>query len=162
MSVSRQNDMRLRLELTSVPEAVRLVRSIVNTVTGAAGLDQPLVEDMRTAISEACNNVVLHAYPDNPGPLIVSLAARGDSIEAVVRDQGGGIRPGPGHNRGLGMGLTLINSLADRAEFQSSELGTEVRMQFRCPLSVQPGQVSLGDWALTDPRSSGALRARSD
>ena len=80
---------------------------------------------------------MLHAYPDGPGPLIFSLAIRGECVEAVV--QGPRLRhpTGPARNRGLGMGVALINSLADRAEFrESSEIGTEVRMQFRRPVDV--------------------------
>jgi anti-sigma regulatory factor (Ser/Thr protein kinase) len=164
MSLRTEKDMRLRLELVSVPDSVGLVRSVIRQVARTAELDPDLVDDIRSAISEACNNVVLHAYPTIPGPLIFSLAIRGDCIEAVVRDQGNGIRPGAGRNRGLGMGVTLINSLADRAEFESSELGTEVRMRFTRPACGPDSrdQVSPGLWALTDPRASDALRARSD
>jgi anti-sigma regulatory factor (Ser/Thr protein kinase) len=164
MSLRNDKDMRLRLELISVPASVGLVRSMIRQAARTAELDAALVDDLRSAVSEACNNVVLHAYPSIPGPLIFSLAIRGDSIEAVVRDQGNGIRPGAGRNRGLGIGVTLINSLADRAEFESSELGTEVRMRFTRPAGAPESQdeVSLGLWALTDPRSSDALRARSD
>jgi len=158
------NDVRLRLELAGAPESVGLVRAVIAAVTRAAGLDSALVDDIRTAVSEACNNVVLHAYPEGPGPLIFSLAVRAESIEAVIRDQGAGIRPGPARTRGLGMGVALINSLADRAEFQSSEMGTEVRMRFRRPdkLPETLGRLRLGAWEPTDPRSSDALRARSN
>lgn len=155
-------DLRLRLELVSVADSVGLVRSIIRTVARAGDLDVDLVDDMRSAVSEACNNVVLHAYPSTPGPMVFSLTVQGDRIEAVVRDQGGGIRPGTGRNRGLGMGITLISSLADRAEFESSELGTEVRMRFRRPIAEPPSGLRPGAWMLTDPRSSGALRAPSD
>lgn len=160
------SDVRLRLELASVPDSVALVRSVVRTVARAAGVDNALEDDMRTAISEACNNSVLHAYGRTPGPLIFSLTVRNDAIEAVVRDHGCGIRPATGGSRGLGMGVSLINSLADRAEFESSEIGTEVRMLFRRPLRFpEPlGRLSLEAWGLTDqnPRSSGALQARSN
>jgi serine/threonine-protein kinase RsbW len=160
------SDIRLRLELNSVADSVALVRSVIRTVARTAGLDYALEDDLRTAISEACNNAVLHAYGSTPGPLIFSLAVRNDSIEAVVRDHGCGIRPGTGRNRGLGMGVALINSLADRAEFESSEIGTEVRMLFKRPLRFpEPfGRLSLEAWGLTDqdPRSSGALQARSN
>ena len=127
-------------------------------------LDGEMVDDMRSAISEACNNVVVHPYPAAPGPMVFSLTLRGDWIEAVVRDQGCGIRPGVVHNHGLGMGVSLINSLADRAEFESSRLGTEVRMRFR-RLSQAPqrfSRLSLAALTLTDPESSAALRARSN
>jgi serine/threonine-protein kinase RsbW len=163
-TVRSDKDLRLRLELTGVPHSVGFVRSVISTVACAANLDPTLVDDMRSAVSEACNNVVLHAYDATPGPLIFSLAVQGDSIEFVVRDQGCGIRPGAARNRGLGMGVTLINSLADRAEFESSELGTEVRMRFKRPACVpEPlGRFSLAPWALTDPQSSSALQARSN
>ncbi|MDE3133976.1 MAG: ATP-binding protein [Acidobacteriota bacterium] len=158
------SEIRLRLELASVAESVALVRSVIRSVARTAGLDRLLFDDLRTAVSEACNNAVLHAYERTPGPLIFSLAVRGDAIEAIVRDQGSGIRPGAGRNRGLGMGVALINSLADRAEFESSEIGTEVRMLFKRPLRFpEPlSEFSLETWGLRDPRSSGALRARSN
>jgi serine/threonine-protein kinase RsbW len=156
------SDVRLRLELPSVPDSVALVRDVVSTVARCAELEADLVDDMRSAISEACNNAVLHAYPFTPGPLIFSLAVQGETIEAIVRDQGCGIRPGSCRNRGLGMGVTLINSLAERAEFESSELGTEVRMRFRREVPEPLGRLSLGSWALTDQRSSGAPRAQSN
>jgi anti-sigma regulatory factor (Ser/Thr protein kinase) len=158
------SDLRLRLELPSEPDCVGLVRSVIGLFARAGDLAPGLVDDMRTAISEACNNVVMHAYPGSTGPLIFSIAVGGDTIEAIVRDHGCGIRPGSGRNRGLGMGVTLINSLADRAEFESSELGTEVRIRFKCPVSVREtlGRFSPGVWALTDPESSGALQARSN
>lgn len=158
------DDLRLRFELMSVADSVGLIRAVIRSVARASDLDDDLVDDMRSAISEACNNVVLHAYRSTPGPLIFSLTVQADSIEAVVRDQGCGIRPVPQRSRGLGMGVALINSLADRAEFESSELGTEVRMRFRRPVQAAepPSRLNLEAWALTDPQSSSALRARSD
>lgn len=158
------NDLRLRLELVSVADSVTLVRSVIRTAARAAGLDRTLVDDLRTAVSEACNNVVLHAYPDSPGPLIFSLAVRDDMVEAVVRDRGAGISPGWTHNRGLGLGVSVINTLADRAEFESNpDNGTEVRMMFKRPLPVPEvlRQLSVGVWALEDQRLSGAPRGQS-
>jgi anti-sigma regulatory factor (Ser/Thr protein kinase) len=145
-------DLRLRLELMSLPDSVGLVRSMIRTAARAAKLDPDLADDMRSAISEACNNAVLHAYPSTPGPLIFSLAVEGDTIEAIVRDHGCGIRPGSGRNRGLGMGVALINALADRAEFESSDLGTEVRMHFKRSVRVPGSLADLGVRALTDSR----------
>jgi len=159
----RSDNLRLRLELPSVADSVTLVRSVIRTVARSAGMDRALVDDMRTAVSEACNNVVLHAYPDEPGPLIFSLATHADSVEAVVRDRGCGITPGAARNRGLGMGVAVINTLADRVEFESERgSGTEVRMLFKRPVLVPDalGRFSLGVWSLTDPRSSGVLRAQ--
>jgi anti-sigma regulatory factor (Ser/Thr protein kinase) len=150
--------------LASVADSVTLVRAVIRTLARAANLDRTLVDDLRMAVSEACNNVVLHAYPASPGPLIVSIAIRADTVEAVVRDRGAGMRPGCGRNRGLGLGVSVITTLSDRAEFESNaDSGTEVRMMFRRPLPLPEAlrQLSVGVWALEDQRSSGALRGRS-
>ena len=78
MNERSDNSFRLRLELASVPESVTLVRSVIRTVARAAGLDRELVDDLRTAVSEACNNVVLHAYrgwaPTLPDEVTTSIA----------------------------------------------------------------------------------------
>lgn len=157
-------DLRVRLELAGVPDSVAFVRSVLETVTRAAALGPELADDMRTAVSEACNNVVLHAYPGSPGPLIFSLTVEGSSIEATVRDHGRGIRPGRAHRSGLGMGVTLINALAERAEFESSEIGTEVRMRFRRPGGLSGSRRTLSPGRSTptsqSQRSSGGLPAR--
>ena len=88
------SDLLLRLELTSVPESAALIRSVIGAVPYVCGIDLDLLDDVRSAVSEACNNVILHAYPDSePGPLIFSISVRGDFVEAVVRDQGRGISP---------------------------------------------------------------------
>lgn len=94
-------------------------------------IDSELFDDLRTALSEACNNVVLYAYDAEPGPYVVGLEIRADGIEATVRDWGGGIQQvGPSDER-MGVGLAVISALADRAEFISSPGGgTEVRMAF--------------------------------
>jgi serine/threonine-protein kinase RsbW len=156
--------MRVRLELESVAGSVTLVRSVIRTVARAADLDRALIDDLRTAVSEACNNVVLHAYPTGSGPLIFSLAIHADSVDAVVRDRGCGITPGSIRNRGLGMGVAVINTLADRAEFESQRgSGTEVRIMFKRPVLVPESlsRLSFGVWPLAESRSSGVLPALS-
>jgi anti-sigma regulatory factor (Ser/Thr protein kinase) len=163
MTKRSDQDLRLRLELTGIAESVATVRSALRTVAGAAALDRRLADDMRTAISEACNNVVLHAYAGTPGPLIFSVAVQGDLVDATVRDHGCGIRPGLGSRSGLGMGITLMNALAERVEVESSGIGTEVRMRFRrpAPSGGPPAGLKPEVWAPMDPGSSGGLRAPS-
>jgi serine/threonine-protein kinase RsbW len=94
--------------------------------------DYELLDDLKTAVSEACNNVVLHAYGDGqPGPLVVGLQIRENEVEATVRDRGGGIQQVVPSDERMGVGLAVISALADRAQFlRAPDGGTEVRMSF--------------------------------
>jgi serine/threonine-protein kinase RsbW len=121
---------QVRLEVESRPENLALVRRVLVAFADALAVDGPLVGDIETAVSEACNNVVLHAYGDQLGPLIVSLAAGETTIEACVEDRGHGIQGRSKAGPSTGIGLPLIGALADRAEFRSLEGGTRVRMGF--------------------------------
>jgi serine/threonine-protein kinase RsbW len=121
----------VRLELESRPESPALVRAAMAGVAQLLEFDSELFDDLKTAVSEACNNVVLYAYDGEPGPLVVGLEIRPDGILATVRDWGGGIQQaGPSEER-MGVGLAVISALADRAEFITApDGGTEVRMTF--------------------------------
>jgi anti-sigma regulatory factor (Ser/Thr protein kinase) len=105
---------------------------MLSAVAEPLAFDPELLDDLRTAVSEACNNVVLHAYDAGPGPLSVALNVEPSTVEVVVRDRGSGIQhvAAPATDR-MGVGLAVISALADRAEFLSNaEGGTEVRMSF--------------------------------
>jgi len=121
----------VRLELDSRPESPALVRAALTGVAEQLEFDPELCHDLRIAVSEACNNVVLHAYDGVTGPLVVGLEIQSASIEVMVRDYGGGIQQvGPSEDR-MGVGLAVMSALADRAEFISApDGGAEVRMAF--------------------------------
>lgn len=124
----------VRLELTSRPEAARLVRSMSSAAGEALGFDPELLADVNTAVTEACNNVILHAYGDGTGPLSVELRSGEGGVEARVCDQGHGIRRTMPDHDGLKVGLALMSAVADRAEFINvPDGGTEVRLSFRPP-----------------------------
>ncbi len=128
---------RVRLEFESHPENVALVRAALSGLGVAAELDEELTADLKTAVSEACNNVVLHAYPGGAGPLCVQLEAYQAGIAVTVTDQGGGITRISGGPDRMGLGLALISALADRAEFVTPEAGgTQVRMWFARQTSI--------------------------
>lgn len=122
----------IRLELDSRPETLALVRGVLAGVAELIGLDPELLDDIKTAVSEACNNVVMHAYGEDTGPLGVRLYVHSDDIEVVVQDRGRGIPElAPSDDRMQGVGLPVIRALAQRAEFKSpADGGTEVWMSF--------------------------------
>jgi anti-sigma regulatory factor (Ser/Thr protein kinase) len=126
------------LTLSNQPDNVLLVRETLTGMAETVGVDGVDLNDIRTAVTEACNNVVLHAYEGEEGPLQVELYVNADAVEVVVRDRGTGIKP---HIRSdeeaaLGIGLSIIQALAPRVEFKDVEGGgTEVRMEFATPSS---------------------------
>ena len=108
------------------------MRAALSGIAEAAGFDEELATDVKTAVSEACNNVVIHAYEGQTGPMRVLVSNAGDRVDIVVRDTGTGIRRLSSGADHMGLGLALISALADQAEFNSpSDGGTEVRMRFR-------------------------------
>lgn len=121
------------LNLSNKAENVLLVRQALSGLAETIGLDELELNDISTAVSEACNNVVLHAYAGAAGPLEVEVFAAGEPLEVIVRDHGAGITP---HERDPeeavgGIGLPVIRALSDTATFRDLDGGgTEVRMAF--------------------------------
>jgi serine/threonine-protein kinase RsbW len=126
-------DPELRLVLPSRAENVALVRRALSGVVDILELGESRLLDINAAVSEACNNVVVHAYEGTEGPMDVYLWIQPTALELMVRDHGVGIRPNvpePGLEV-QGLGLSLIQALTDRVEFLGGMgEGTRVRMSF--------------------------------
>jgi serine/threonine-protein kinase RsbW len=132
MDMSAAPDMRL--VVSNRPENVALVRQALGGLASSVGIHEALLADIKTAVSEACNNVVLHAYDEGQGPLEVYVRPDDHEVEVVVRDEGTGIQPrAPEPDIAMqGVGLSLIQALTERVEFVGGlHEGTEVRMSFR-------------------------------
>jgi len=137
--VSR-NRPTVRLELDSSPETLTLVRGMLGGLGEQLALDPELLDDLKTAVSEAANNVVMHAYGGASGPLSVSLYVDSEAIEAVVLDQGQGIPlMAPSDDRLQGVGIPIMRALADKTAFRAlPEGGTEVWLRFAGTREGQP------------------------
>jgi anti-sigma regulatory factor (Ser/Thr protein kinase) len=130
----------IRLELSSRAENVPLVRQALSGLAAATGLSPADLNDIGTAVTEACNNVSAHAYGGREGPLSVELFAREATIVVTVRDRGVGLAldgvarvefPSDVDGEPAGIGVPSIKALARNARW--SELaggGTEVAMTF--------------------------------
>lgn len=136
----------VRIVLANRPENVSLVRELLAGVAEAVTLEDGQLDDIKTVVSEAANNVVLHAYDGADGPLEVEVFIDDGRLEVVVRDQGGGIRPKPATDEQVkGIGLSVIQALTDRTEFRGAiGAGTEVRMQFVVPAARRPAAAANG------------------
>ena len=108
----------------------------------AAQLDPNLEElgDIRTAVSEAVTNCIVHAYPDRLGPIVLRCRILKDNtLDIVIKDKGVGIsdleqarRPSftTGGSDRSGMGFTIMESFMTNLDITSEpNKGTTVHMR---------------------------------
>jgi serine/threonine-protein kinase RsbW len=131
----------IELALPARAANIAVVRHAFGALGEAFAVDEETLSNIRLAVTEACTNVVVHAYPDGrEGPLEVLATLRDEKLEVVVRDEGPGITP-RADSPGLGLGLPLIVSLTESVQLsRDREERTEVRMTF--PLSGAPLRAS--------------------
>jgi serine/threonine-protein kinase RsbW len=133
----------VRLMLSNRPENVALVRQALTGLAEGLGLKPTDFDHINTAVAEACNNVVLHAYGGEAGPLEVEMHVSPQALRVVVRDHGSGIRPRmeASEQADGGIGLPMIRALSNSVELRDlGGDGTEVHMEFATPtaVSIQP------------------------
>lgn len=122
----------VRLTLPARPESVAVVRHVLGAFAEALQLPDPVIEDMRLAVTEACTNVIRHAYGDGEhGPVEILIHPAGEALQVIVSDQGRGLGPST-DSSGPGLGLPLIAALADSLEIeQAPDHGSRLLMSFR-------------------------------
>jgi anti-sigma regulatory factor (Ser/Thr protein kinase) len=126
----------LSITLPARPENVAVVRHAVAGLAEELGMEEPAVGDLKTVVTEACMNVVVHAYEDGAGPLEVEAVPEDSELTVVVRDFGAGIRPRPDIDTpSLRIGLTLIAALSSSFEI-SGGLNRGTRITMRVPLTT--------------------------
>jgi anti-sigma regulatory factor (Ser/Thr protein kinase) len=127
----------LELKLPARAENVAVVRHAFGGFAEALSVDEQTLADIKLAITEACTNVVIHAYEDDvDGCLEVDASIRDRRLLVIIRDEGRGIVPRP-DSPGLGLGLPLIATLAESLELgKDDDDRTEVRMTFALDESV--------------------------
>src|SRR5205807_7922608 len=97
-------------------ENVAVVRHALGALGETLDVDSRTLSDLKLAVTEACTNVVVHAYNGEEGPMEVAASIDSESaLEVVVRDNGPGITP-RADSPGLGLGLPLIATLTDSVE----------------------------------------------
>lgn len=132
-----ENYIKLEFPSRSVNEA--MARSAAAAF--AAQLDPTLEElgDIRTAVSEAVTNAIVHAYPDSIGKVTMRLRILGGGrMEIMVKDGGRGIEDvarareplfTTGGEERSGMGFTIMESFMDKLRVKSAPgKGTTVTM----------------------------------
>ena len=149
------------LNMPARAEGVGVVRQALAGMADALAFDPAVLSDMKMAVTEACTNVVVHAYDEDAGQLEVQMLAGDEGLTIVVRDYGSGIQPKPTRTEppALGLGLPLIAALTDAFELRGSTgEGTEVRMTFAYerdsdPVEDNPVRGTVGIDGKWDPEA---------
>jgi anti-sigma regulatory factor (Ser/Thr protein kinase) len=95
-------------------------------------MDAEGIADVRLAVTEAATNAVVHAYAHAEGDLRVTAATHEGELAIVIGDTGPGLVEGS-DSPGLGAGLSVIATVAERLRIVSHPGGTEIHMTFPCP-----------------------------
>ncbi len=141
------NQMKMEFPARSVNEG--FARSAAAAF--AVQMDPTLEElgDIKTAVSEAVTNAIVHAYPETIGTVIMRLRIlEGNILEIMVKDKGCGIPDvkkamepmfSTGGEERSGMGFTIMESFMDGLRVRSApDKGTTVTMAKRISVKVRP------------------------
>jgi serine/threonine-protein kinase RsbW len=123
----------LSLRLAAEPQNVGRVRDEVAQCAEVLGMSPPAVVDLKTIVSEACANVVRHAYPEDASerPMEVEMGEEDGELTVIVRDRGTGIRPPTGPRpSSLRLGFILMGALANCLQLRTRKgIGTELLLK---------------------------------
>jgi anti-sigma regulatory factor (Ser/Thr protein kinase) len=139
LSTTNVDSAGLQMSLPAKAENVAVVRHAIAGLAERIGMDDAAIADLKTVVTEACMNVVVHAYSEDAiGLLKIEAVPDLDGLTVTVRDFGRGISPRPGVDRpSLRIGLALIAALSSSFEISGGvERGTEIRMHL--PLRSRP------------------------
>jgi serine/threonine-protein kinase RsbW len=127
------------LVMPAKSEYLILARLALAGIAREVPMSESVLADLKLAVTEACGNVVRHAYPDASGAVHVRYEVIDDRIAIEVEDRGGGAEPvAPfelvdGMPVESGMGLAIIRAIVDEFEIDAGGEtgGTVVRMRKR-------------------------------
>ncbi|WP_425446076.1 anti-sigma F factor [Dethiothermospora halolimnae] len=132
-----KNNMRLQIPSKSQNES--FARIVVASF--ASQLDPTIEElaDVKTAVSEAVTNAIIHGYGNDLGTITIECSIEGNKLEIIIEDNGRGIKDvnkameplytsSPELERS-GMGFTVMETFMDRLEvYSDQENGTKIKM----------------------------------
>lgn len=124
----------------SDPLELSRIRASVREWLTSREIDEPVIDDVIIALGEATSNVVRHAYVDgNRGGMRVRITVADSSVDVAVSDQGTWRAPSPD---GGGMGLGIIESIADDVDLSTTPDGTTLRFRIALGGSAEGTPIS--------------------
>ena len=130
---------KMKLTFSSLSENEAFSRSVVASFIMPLNPTISEICDIKTAVSEAVTNAVVHGYPDTVGEILLSCEIDDNIVHIKIQDYGVGISNLPkalepfyttkGDLERSGMGFTIMQSFMDNVEVISKEnVGTTVIM----------------------------------
>ena len=133
------NDNHIKLEIDAKPENTSLARVVAAAFVTPCDATIGEISDIKTAVSEAVTNAIIHGYADSTGIVTMTLSTKGRTVTIKVSDSGVGIEniqsameplftTKPEMERS-GLGFTVMESFMDKIEVASTlGAGTTVTM----------------------------------
>ena len=114
---------QIEIKFKSLPENEAFARTCVSAFCLQLNPTLDEIGDIKTAVSEAVTNCVVHAYPNRVGEITMQLRIEDNKIHIVIKDNGVGIAnieealtpfytTKPDEERS-GMGFTVMDSFMD-------------------------------------------------
>ena len=139
---------QFRMEMESVSENEAFARVVVAVFMSRMDPTLEQIEDVKTAVSEAVTNAVIHGYQGGKGIIFLEAAVDGQWLTVTVRDTGVGIRDVKRAMEPLyttdktgersGMGFSFMEAFMDRVEVESEPgEGTTVTMRKRIAVEAE-------------------------
>src|SRR3954451_24428178 len=119
----------LSVNQCALPGAVPSIRAAVSRFLDAYHLSPRTDADIALAVTEACSNVVRHAYPNGTGDVHCEANVAEREVVIVVSDHGCGLQTAP-YQPELRLGMGLMGMLADSMTVRGDGDGTEITLRF--------------------------------
>ena len=121
---------KIEIKFKSLPENEAFARTCVSAFCLQLNPTLDEIGDIKTAVSEAVTNCVVHAYPDKVGEIIMEMICEDNKIHITIKDNGVGIEniekaltpfytTKPDEERS-GMGFTVMDSFMDSLVVKSN------------------------------------------
>ena len=134
-----QQTQKVEMFLPSTLGYEKVARSAAEAVAQEMGFSADRIEDLKTAVAEACTNAIEHGNQENKtASVTVLLTAAPRQLEIKVEDEGLEPMPdtmpephwpGSGESAGRGWGMFFISQLVDEVEYtRLPQGGNQVRM----------------------------------
>jgi len=123
----------VNLKLPCKPEFINVARMNISVIANNMKMDYEVIQDLKVAISEACNNVILHS--DCNSHYEIDFIVKREKLVVEINDFGNGFdiedynKPNLDNPKESGLGLFIIDSLMDEFNIETKNgNGTTIRM----------------------------------